>query len=66
MTSPFLLCYFASMGNKQRIKLEDELIAEARRKHGEGAARELSAYFVKGNRVAAIRRCRELGIAVQE
>ncbi|MGD8743728.1 MAG: hypothetical protein PVH46_09915 [Granulosicoccaceae bacterium] len=54
------------MGNKQRIKLEDELIDEVRRKHGEAASRELVGYFAQGNKLAAIRRCRELGVAIQD
>lgn len=53
------------MGNKKIIKMSEELIEEARRLHGEGVAREIASHFAQGNKVAAIRRCRELGIDVQ-
>jgi hypothetical protein len=66
ITKEIRLCYFVGMGNKQRIKLEDELIDGVRRKHGEAASRELVGYFAQGNKLAAIRRCRELGVAIQD
>jgi ribosomal protein L32E len=54
------------MGNKKRIRIPGELIEEARRLHGKSAARELAGYIAQGNRIAAIQRCRELGIDVQD